>query len=269
MYRLNESLAPTNPVVSYIIPQETCPGIINTEAGSGIEYPEAAVSWRSCWKQVTTHFSGNKLGEIQIRQDVARLHIPEEGCWKMIAESWAKYNNSQRENFICEADMELGIVELGLEAGYSLLSCFATTALMVTLQGTSLNILLGSWMHIFFSPLFAMRILKSLGHTSWDGQRSPTRKVRNGCLYRKTWTWRAHSPLVEYGTPHSKCCLANLQLEIYIVKNMDLDPHRLFQWLCKNFLMILSSVLSSWVKTITECYLTLKLIVVYSQKKYS
>lgn len=152
MHRLNESLAPTNPVVSYIIPPETCPGIISTEAGSGIKDPEAAVSWRSCWKQVTTHFSGNKLGEIQIRQDVARLHIPEEGCWKMKTESWAERNSSQRENFICGADKELGIVELRLGAGYSLLSCFATTVLMVTLQGTSLNILLGSWKHIFSPP---------------------------------------------------------------------------------------------------------------------
>lgn len=48
----------------------------------------------------TTRYSENKLGEIQTRLDVARLHIPEEGCWKTKAESWAEDDNSQREN-IC------------------------------------------------------------------------------------------------------------------------------------------------------------------------
>lgn len=84
----------------------------------------------------TTHYSGNKLGEIQTRLDVARLHIPEEGCWKTKAKSWAEDDNSQRENFICGADKELAIVELGVGAGHALLSCFATIVLMVTLQGT-------------------------------------------------------------------------------------------------------------------------------------
>lgn len=66
MYRLNESLAPINPVVSYItflLGEETCPGIITTRAW--IEDSETAMSWQSCWKKVPLIIQETSLGKFK------------------------------------------------------------------------------------------------------------------------------------------------------------------------------------------------------------